>query len=154
MKKLLLQCSVLLLVAIVGGFLINIGHWLHCAQRACSTETIGEDYLPLPVTVPQVLAWQRQKQLIVDARSAEAYSEGHIPTARSVPRGDRRALAKVVDCCLLQERVLVYCSGEQCEDSFVVGEELFHAGFTTVMLYDGGFADWQQRGLSVERGMP
>jgi len=154
MRKLLIQCALLVTLAVAAGLLINAGHWFNCARQACSTQPEASEFLPVPVEASQVVEWYQQKHLIVDARSEEAYAEGHIPTALSAPRGDRRALAKVVDCCVLQEQVLVYCSGEQCEDSFVVGEELFHAGFITVLIYEGGFAEWQQQGLTVERGAP
>ncbi|EAT14266.1 rhodanese-like domain-containing protein [Desulfuromonas acetoxidans] len=154
MKKLFRQCCLLVAVAVVLGLIINIRHWQNCTQEACLTPPEAGEYLPIPIDAVQVVQWQKQNHLIVDARSVEAYVEGHLPAALSVPRGDRRALSNVVDCCLVQEQVLVYCSGEHCDDSFVVGEELFRAGFTTIMLYEGGFADWQQRGFAVERGMP
>nr|WP_320114106.1 rhodanese-like domain-containing protein [uncultured Desulfuromonas sp.] len=154
MKKLFIQCGMLLVLAVSVGLLINVRHWQNCTEETCLPEVAGQEYLPVPVDAAQVVQWRKQKHLIVDARSVDAYAEGHLPSALSAPRGDRRALSKVVDCCLLQEQVLVYCSGVHCDDSFVVGEELFRAGFTSVLLYEGGFADWQQQGFAVERGMP
>jgi rhodanese-related sulfurtransferase len=154
MKRPLIQPLILVGLATVLGLLLNATYVLEVFQPTPELEVkvVGE-YLPIPVEIADVEAWWQERGVIVDARSEAAFAEGHVPTAHSVPRGDRRALSKMVDCCL-SDKVLVYCSGEQCDDSFIVGEELFRIGFRQVMIYEAGFGEWQSSGRPIERGAP
>lgn len=150
MKKILIQAAILSGVAVLIGLVLNsallVGYF--------TTDANVSDYSPIPLWRDDVELWQQNQQLIVDARSATAYRQGHIPGARSLPRGDHAALQSLVDCCSEVPEVLVYCSTLNCDDSFVVGQQLFEAGFKTIFLYEEGFADWQQSGLAVEQGAP
>ena len=48
--------------------------------------------------------------------------------------------------------IVVYCSGGDCEDSHMLGQKLFFAGFNDVLVYKDGFPDWVKRGLPVAKG--
>ena len=150
MKKLLLQAVILSTVAILMGLALNSAQLV----SFFSVQQLESDHAPLPMWLDDVQPWQRNQQLIVDARPASAFEQGHIPGAHSVPRGDSTALQALVDCCVAQAQLVVYCSGLDCEDSFIVGQQLFDAGFTTIFLYEEGFAGWQQAGLVIERSAP
>ncbi len=51
------------------------------------------------------------------------------------------------------DRVLIiYCSGYGCPDSYSVGIRLAQAGFSDVLLYEGGFPEWRDAGRLVEEG--
>ena len=90
-----------------------------------------------------------------DARRTSAYREGHIKGARSFPvweNVDEKLQALVREGLDASAPVVVYCSGGDCEDSHLLGERLFLAGFDAVRVYTGGFPDWQARGLPQSRG--
>ena len=52
------------------------------------------------------------------------------------------------------EKIVVYCSGGDCEDSLFACEDLLQAGvpFEKVFLYPGGMEEWRQMGMPVENG--
>lgn len=141
MLPLLYRAAVIVAVALVTGLTINHAQFGALWQRDELHRV--EDYAPMPVELDFVQQWQQRGQLIVDARSCDNYADAHIITAHSVPAGDQRQLQALVDCCIGRDAVLVYCSCASCVDSFIVGEELFVAGFNQIYLYEAGFVGWQ-----------
>lgn len=93
--------------------------------------------------------------VFVDARNDEHYRSGHIPGAYLFDR--YRAgeyLAAVLPVCLTAEKVVVYCTGGDCEDSEFAAITLRDAGVSpqNLYVYSGGMADWTAAGLPVESG--
>ncbi|HEV2063358.1 MAG TPA: rhodanese-like domain-containing protein [Thermoanaerobaculia bacterium] len=93
---------------------------------------------------------------VLDARRTSVYREGHIAGARpfSVWEADVDDKVKVFfsEGHDPNAPILVYCSGGDCEDSHMVGQKLFFAGFNNVLVYKDGFPDWVKRGLNVTKG--
>ena len=48
--------------------------------------------------------------------------------------------------------VVLYCSGGECEDSHMLADKLFGAGFANVLVYKDGWPDWVKRGGPVRTG--
>ena len=65
---------------------------------------------------------------------------------------DTRVAALVAEGLQPSAPIVVYCSGGECEDSHMLGEKLYKAGFDNVLVYKDGFPDWEKRGLAVRRG--
>jgi rhodanese-related sulfurtransferase len=88
--------------------------------------------------------------LILDARRTKDYEQGHIALARSFPVWesdiDARATALVGEARDGAIPVVLYCSGGDCEDSHMLAQKLFGAGFNNLLVYQGGWPDWQKRG--------
>jgi rhodanese-related sulfurtransferase len=88
--------------------------------------------------------------LVLDARRTKVYEEGHVAGARNVSVWESDVDAKVT--ALVNEGrdgaipVVVYCSGGDCEDSHMLAEKLFGAGFNNLLVYHDGWPDWQKRG--------
>jgi rhodanese-related sulfurtransferase len=93
---------------------------------------------------------------VLDARRTSVYREGHIAGARpvSVWEADVDDKVKVFfgEGHDPNAPILVYCSGGDCEDSHMLGQKLFFAGFNNVLVYKDGFPDWVKRGLNVTKG--
>ena len=54
-----------------------------------------------------------------------------------------------------RETVLIaYCSGYGCPDSFDLGARLLAEGYHDVRVYEGGFPEWRDAHLPVEKGTP
>jgi len=94
--------------------------------------------------------------LFLDARRSNAYEQGHIAQARSIPVWEHDADARVT---ALREQgaspdqvLVIYCSGGSCEDGPMLAEKLAFAGFFNVFLYRDGFPDWQSKGRPVSLG--
>jgi rhodanese-related sulfurtransferase len=90
---------------------------------------------------------------IIDARTKEAYEEGHIPGAILF---DYYQLGTYCDRVLpllsREEIIMIYCSELTCEDSELLAKELYSFGYRNLLLFKGGFAEWQAARLPVERG--
>ena len=94
--------------------------------------------------------------LILDARRTKDYEQGHIALARSFPVWESDIDARVT--ALVGEGrdgaipVVLYCSGGDCEDSHMLAQKLFGAGFNNLLVYRDGWPDWVKRGGSSATG--
>src|SRR5438034_2612001 len=84
--------------------------------------------------------------IVIDVRPAEEYAAGHISGARSIPVTELRARIKEVP---KKRLVVAYCRGPYCVFADQAVELLRGAGHRAFRL-DGGFPDWQTRGMPVE----
>ena len=48
--------------------------------------------------------------------------------------------------------VALYCSGAERQDSHMLAQALFGAGFENLLVYRDGFPDWVKRGGAVAAG--
>lgn len=109
-------------------------------------EVSGEDAL-----------WLRTRgALFLDARRTKVYEAGHVAGALSFPVwesdiGDR-VTALVGEGRDGQLPVLIYCAGGECEDSHLLAEKLFGAGFENLLVYRDGWPDWLRRGGATAVG--
>jgi rhodanese-related sulfurtransferase len=85
--------------------------------------------------------------IIIDARPPEKYQKEHIGNAINLypEQEDENAyFSKLV--ALPQDKVIiVYCDGGQCDLSHHVVNDLINFKFKKVMIYLGGWEDWQQK---------
>jgi len=90
--------------------------------------------------------------LLLDARVPADYEAGRLPGALSFPIEDRAtAYATFAELFTPEQRLLVYCSGQTCEESLQLSLFLLEQGHTNQVLYVDGFKAWQQAGLPVEK---
>lgn len=97
---------------------------------------------------------QANGALVLDARPSLFYRTGHIPGALRLS-----AASFEQDYASLQPRleqakelpVIVYCSGENCEDSELVTKALARMGFGRLYILSGGWKAWQSAGLPQAR---
>lgn len=85
---------------------------------------------------------------LVEALSARAFEDEHIPGAVNVPGEMTAELAAAVapDCA---GTVVVYCSGPGGTRSRVTAAAFERLGYTDVRVYPGGKLDWAQAGLPL-----
>ena len=99
--------------------------------------------------------YQQGLIMFVDARDEDHYAEGHIPGAYPLdyyhPEKD---LAADLAPCKNAERVVVYCTGGECEDAENTALLLRDAGVSNqnLFVYGGGFDDWSASHLPLEQG--
>lgn len=86
------------------------------------------------------------KELILDVRSPEEYSEGHIPGSRNIPYNEAPAHAKDLQN---YDAVYVYCySGGRAQ---FVCHALSSAGLKNLAgVLSGGMPDWAKNGYPIE----
>ena len=95
-----------------------------------------------------------QKAAILDARPSLFYRAGHVPGAHSLARETFETDFHREGGYLAAHRqgpVVVYCSGDACVDSRMVAAGLQKLGYKQVLVFQGGWEEWQQAGLPEER---
>ena len=106
--------------------------------------------LPMPVLIEDVQQLLASGGLLLDARSPELYSAGHIEGAVSLPMVEIDAkLPDFLTHIAKDQIIITYCSGFGCPDSFDLGMQLIDAGYLDVRVFEGGFPEWRDAGLPV-----
>lgn len=94
--------------------------------------------------------------LILDARRSDVYAVGHLPGAQSLSVWEDGLQAKIANLAAAKADPLlpmvVYCAGGDCEDSHLLAQKLWLAGYRNLRVYSGGFPDWAARGWPIHRG--
>jgi rhodanese-related sulfurtransferase len=94
-----------------------------------------------------------QQAVFVDARSPEAYREGHILCARNLPLNDAdRYMDSFTADVPLEEMIIAYCDGVNCSLSEDLAKELNFRGYDNVKVLVNGWTRWVEAGLPVEGG--
>jgi rhodanese-related sulfurtransferase len=99
--------------------------------------------------------YQQGAIIFIDARNDEHYQGGHIPGAYQFDNyHPENYMGTVFPLCQSAQKIIIYCTGGNCEDSQfaaltlrdaqIPGEKLF--------VYTGGITEWTNRGNAVELG--
>ena len=109
---------------------------------------------PVPIELGAFERYVEQEAaLILDARDAEEYAEGHVPGARNLTYEQAATDPALLEALDSGGRpIIVYCGGGECEVSLRLADELIGSGFTRVAVYLGGYPEWHDAGKPVERG--
>ncbi|MDP2007565.1 MAG: rhodanese-like domain-containing protein [Rubrivivax sp.] len=91
--------------------------------------------------------------VLIDARSADDATSGHIKGAVSVPVGQMAAVRKSLPAPKLNAPLIVY-DGRGGEQAVAVATALVQAGQKNVLLLKGGMVDWVAAGYATESGVP
>jgi rhodanese-related sulfurtransferase len=159
-RRLIRNAILIALAAFAVGLAVNgrllwkvfTGRALAVSHESASAG--GDVPLPLPVELDEVRQLAGDTML-VDARSREAYLEGHLPGALSLPRGAGEERMDAFHRQVPADRpLIVYCSGYGCADSFLLAEQLLASGYRDVRVFEGGVPEWADAGLPLEKGEP
>jgi rhodanese-related sulfurtransferase len=91
--------------------------------------------------------------ILIDARPMADYDAGRIPGSLSLPQTQMdEHIGNVLPLLSPEQPIVTYCSGKECDESFILTVELQKQGYTNIALYPGGFQEWQKAGLKVEGG--
>ena len=90
----------------------------------------------------------RNETLFIDARRTREYEAGHITGALTASAWEADLLEKITKVreeYPAEAPIVVYCgSSKECEDSKIVSRQLKEVGFTSIMVYQGGFPEWSK----------
>jgi hydroxyacylglutathione hydrolase len=115
-----------------------LDHWRAKSGKLAAIEQID---------VPQLLERSENGHIVLDVRAATEFRAGHIPGAVHVPLG---RIPEATGKLAKDSAIVVHCQGGG--RSPVALSVLRRLGFDHVANFDGGFADYQRRGHSVEMG--
>jgi len=89
--------------------------------------------------------------LFVDARHEYDYKLGHIKGAINVPLQDFALERSPLSSLPKDTLIVTYCDGAECNSSIELAQKLAAAGFTRVKMFFGGWNEWKQHHLQVEK---
>jgi rhodanese-related sulfurtransferase len=126
---------------------LSLGVLLILLVRHETRGKVGGVQLLNPTQVVEKM--NRERALVLDTRSAQAYGEGHIVDAWHLPESELEnkvnKLGKQKD-----KPVIVTCqAGQQCTK---VGVQLIKQGFEQVFALKGGMNAWLEAGLPQVKG--
>lgn len=156
------QMAVLLTTAIILAFGINavsprgipwVGQWDESQGAVTADQTALQLTLDfeIPDAATALALHATGKVVFVDSRSAADYRLGHIPGAVSLPLGEFEG-----HIAAFQARyepsypVVTYCSGRRCQDSHILAQRLFDAGYESVSVFIDGYPGWTAEGYPIE----
>ena len=92
------------------------------------------------------------KAVFVDARCYEAFIDGHIKDAISIPT---RQFINFIDHFKTKYPVttpiITYCSGRECNDSHELAQYIIGEGYANVKVFIDGYPEWEKKGYPVEQ---
>jgi rhodanese-related sulfurtransferase len=106
-----------------------------------------------PVAIKIKRAYQLYHQGIkfIDARPIDEFAEGHIKGAINIPFYGSENYDAILKQISKDEIIVTYCSGEDCDLSILLGDELFAKGYKKVFVFFGGWNDWLKNNYPIEK---
>jgi len=160
LRRILLEACVLVACGVLIG--LSLHHQLVLdafsgqlsAPSRPDAVTSSIDRLPVPVLLADVRQLTVEKGgVLVDARNPELFAEGHLPGAISLPLADvDTSLSQFLQKVELNRPLLIYCNGYGCPDSYDLALRLVKSGYLDVRVFEGGYPEWRDAGLPLERG--
>ena len=96
--------------------------------------------------------WRVGTAVLIDARRASLYKEGHLPRAVSLPAEETaKTLPSDVLALPREGTIVVYCEGGDCQSSLLLAKRLHGERFKDIRVMTGGWAGWQAAGLPEEK---
>jgi rhodanese-related sulfurtransferase len=93
------------------------------------------------------------KVILLDARTADEFNQGHIPGAVNLPITRFNATYGFLTSIFAENKMIIcYCEGHDCTDSSLLAFELHKKGYKDIFVYKGGMAEWEQFTYPVETG--
>ena len=104
------------------------------------------------ISLPQAIEiFNNKKALFIDARDQWDFKDAHIKGALNIPEfsfnPNNRTLAQISK----NEILIIYCSGNDCSVSQRLASKLIKLGYKKVYVYLGGFTEWQEAKLPIEK---
>jgi rhodanese-related sulfurtransferase len=90
--------------------------------------------------------------VVVDARTQDGFKLGHIPGALNGP-ADKIKQPAFRSLLPKDQKTLIvfYCAGPQCSAACKAAIQAKGLGYEEFRIYEGGYPEWSQKGLPIER---
>jgi len=128
---------------IAGVFALGLGVGA-CGSTGSQVDSSEASAAAFPaMSWSEVSAAMNDGAVLIDARSASQYAEGHIEGAVNVPSGaDQAAFAALPSDKSTQ--LITYCGGPACSASTKVARVAAELGYSQVAEYKGGYPEWKK----------
>ncbi|SYZ73518.1 conserved hypothetical protein [Candidatus Zixiibacteriota bacterium] len=165
MRSRILQAILLILISVIFAFGANRFSGRGIPIRGNWPSISGSDSVIVPpsaqpgdppfISLDEAAAkFQTPGVMILDARDTADYDAGHIRGAINLPFDYFDDFwDKVMTGVAKDREVVIYCSGEECELSLMLGREMANRGFSRIYIFYGGWREWEKAGLPIEKGV-
>lgn len=158
LPRILLEAGLILSLGITVGLAVNHRLVMDLLEgNAVATQVVTDKpagnvvLMPQPLDIVSVQSALAAGSVLLDARIAELFQEGHIAGARSFPLDEAETLIPaLVKELPLKTGLIAYCNGYGCPDSYDLAVKLMAAGFRDVTVFEGGYPEWRDAGLPIE----
>ena len=159
MKNSLSQVSFFVIISVVAGIGSNwfrndsISLVAKELKTATSTDLLAVGISPSvlkAISLEQAREFYDGNVIFVDARDLEYFQEGHILGAWNSDNFSE-LIFKLDSLQGKDESIVTYCDGDECGSSEDLAYDLQDAGFTKLFVFVGGWSEWNQAGLSIEK---
>ncbi len=94
---------------------------------------------------------ERQTVVLIDARSKEAFSEGHIPGAQNLPlQSSRNYKVDFLSSFPKETIFILYCINSECTQAERLERQFNLLGFANTYVFTGGWEAWQRAGRHAQ----
>lgn len=150
-NKLIKQTFFILLIALISGITYNF----------FSKNSIPYIYKAIEFDSGQVISLEKAykiylegRALFVDTRTEEEYTQGHIKNAVNIPaHSSMDEIVMFVESNSKDRLVITYCDGLECSDSKRMAAIFMQIGFENVLIFFGGWNEWQKNNYPIEKGL-
>ena len=97
------------------------------------------------------LAEMHEDLVIVDSRISTDREKGWIETSIGLPDTDTTPAALAKHIASKTTPVIFYCNGPKCGRSYKAAKMALANGYNTVYWFRGGWEEWTNKGLPVEK---
>ena len=155
LKRIVFEAILLVCLGVSIGLMFNYQLVKNAFEGELVAKPVVESTEPLPVPVSLTDVRELSANaVVVDARISELYADGHLPSAVSLPLDEVDRHLSAFKAMYPGRSLILYCSGYGCPDSYDLGLILIDNGYHDVMVYEGGFPEWRDAGLPIEKGAP
>lgn len=139
-----------------GVALIQSGAPVSTAQHVAHSDSMAADTTATLAEGAISLAEMKRlfdegSVVILDARDASEYEQGHIPGAINIPYDRIPEYFDVLNSQVpMDAHVVCYCRSLTCDFSDQLATELKIIGYTNVSVFSGGWEQWTTAGYPVE----
>ena len=156
LKDILIIISIATLIGIGRSVILGDISIIKYPIKTITSEELLDNTLdgPRNIKLDQCKDMFDNKQgFFIDARDSLVFIDGHILGAINIhfeSTSDDRIIEKL-DGISNDDYLIIYCSGGDCDVSKELGNHLFeYLSYTNILLYEGGFPEWQEKGYPVD----
>jgi rhodanese-related sulfurtransferase len=160
-RKIIIESIVIVICGTVAGLCVNFlrSEGVSITNRRPVTVGVADsiffqettrdkaDVLGQPVVIRKtqlIRLVQQQTAVLLDARTPEEYTSGHIPGALNVPAEELYQYENVLNQIPKDKWIVCYCDGPPCDLGELLASQLFTMGYPRVAFYLDGLNDWKK----------
>jgi len=156
MKKIIVECLLILGIALAAAILFNLisGNNIQFIKKYEIVEPVEQAYNIETIDI-DIFNYYRNRPgtIILDARTEREFASGHIPGAVSFSVARFEPMfTEQGELLKLGTVIVIYCAGPDCRDSSLLASRLSGKGFSDIFVFKGGMEEWIGAGFETAAG--